>query len=397
MTALIEDIATKGYDWGSMRFGGRAAKRGVHSTEVISLLTAKIDQMINALLEDKNQVKKSLMACDDWWSSTNHEIADCQLMKEASTPEEQVSYIANARGNHNPYSNTYNPGWQNHPNFTWSSPSNSRPPGFQGPTENYQPRPPFILQRPQFQASNFQQQPFQTQCGQGFQQQHPDKFAKLEDLVTTFVSTSSQKFEKIEQFMDRATNFFPSVEVGLRSHQASLQNLEIQIGILSGILTKRPRGALPFQTIANPKDQNVGLNVILLRSWKVTLDVVSKEVIEEEKTPPTVDDQEISEGEGEEAKNALPTSPLVVEYEPPLLFPMRVHKGRLEVECGTFMEILKKLHISMPFLEAMTYFPWYAKYRKGLLAKKQKFEDHATVILGEECSTFILNKFPKKQ
>ncbi|CAL1379046.1 unnamed protein product [Linum trigynum] len=105
------------------------------------------------------------MSCD-WCSSTNHMISECQLMKEASTPEEQVSFIANARNN-NPYSNTYNLEWQNHPNFPWSSPSNPRPPVFQGSTWNYQPRPSFIQQRPQFQGSNFQQ-PFQAKGCRGF-------------------------------------------------------------------------------------------------------------------------------------------------------------------------------------------------------------------------------------
>ncbi|CAL1371968.1 unnamed protein product [Linum trigynum] len=117
--------------------------------------------------------------------------------------------------------------------------------------------------------------------------------------------------------------------------------MESQIGNLAGILTERPRGSLPPQTIANPKDQNARLNVILLRSRKVTPDVVAKEVIKEEKTPPTVDDQELPEGEGGEDKKALPKPPLVAEYEPPIPLPTRVHKDQLEAECGKFMEILK--------------------------------------------------------
>ncbi|CAL1395797.1 unnamed protein product [Linum trigynum] len=186
--------------------------------------------------------------------------------------------MANARGN-NPYNNTYNPGWRNHPNFAWSSPTNPRPPIFQGSTVNNQPRPTFIQQIPQFQNSNFQQ-PYQAQGGQGFQQQ-VDKFTKLEDLVTSFVSTSTQKFEKIEKFMDMATSKFTSFEAGLRSHQTSLQSLEVQISNLAGILTKRQKGALHSQTITNPKDQ-AGCNAILLSSGKVTPEVVAKEVNDKE-------------------------------------------------------------------------------------------------------------------
>ncbi|CAL1354618.1 unnamed protein product [Linum trigynum] len=143
-------------------------------------------------------------------------MAECQAMKEETAPEEQVHFVANARVN-NPYSNIYNPGWRNHPNFAWASPKNPRPSGFQGPMGNFQPRSTFIQQRPQVQGSSFHQ-PYQAQGTLEFQQQQqqqPDKLSKLEDLVNNFVSTSAQKFEKIEQFIDVATTKFTSVEVGL--------------------------------------------------------------------------------------------------------------------------------------------------------------------------------------
>ncbi|CAL1359635.1 unnamed protein product [Linum trigynum] len=257
---LLEDMALKGYDWGLTRSGKRSNDRGVRSVGASAPLEAKLDKLIEVILEDKKQGKRLVMSCD-WCLSTGHEMAEFQAMKEATTPEEQVYVVENARGN-NPYGNTYNPEWRNHPNFAWSSPTHPRPPCFQGPTGNYQPRPTFIQQRPQVQSSNFQQ-PYQAQGGQGFQQQQqqPDKLSKLEDLVNTFVSTSAQKFEKIEQFMDVATTKFTSVEAGLRSHQASLQSLELQIGNLAEILTDRPKGALPSQTVANPKD-HAGVNEI---------------------------------------------------------------------------------------------------------------------------------------
>ncbi|CAL1388819.1 unnamed protein product [Linum trigynum] len=118
-------METKGYDWGLTRSSGSNIERGVRSVEASPPLAAKIDCLLDTLLEDKNQGKKPLMACD-WCLSTNHEISECQLMKEASIPKEQVSFIANAMNN-NPYSNTYDPGWRNHPHFLCSSQSNSIP------------------------------------------------------------------------------------------------------------------------------------------------------------------------------------------------------------------------------------------------------------------------------
>ncbi|CAL1370587.1 unnamed protein product [Linum trigynum] len=87
----------------------------------------------------------------------------------------------------------------------------------------------------------------------------------------------------------------------------------------------------------------------------------------------------------------------MVEYKPPLPFPTSVYKERLEARCGGFMEMLQNLHLNVPFLEAMAHMPRYAKYLKGFLTKKPNFEDLANVTLGEECSAFILNRWPKKR
>ena len=52
---------------------------------------------------------------------------------------------ANAIAQNNPYSSTYNPGWRNHPNFSWSNPNNSANPSHVQPfipNPNYQGPPP---------------------------------------------------------------------------------------------------------------------------------------------------------------------------------------------------------------------------------------------------------------
>ncbi|KAG8501669.1 hypothetical protein CXB51_004774 [Gossypium anomalum] len=63
-----------------------------------------------------------------------------------STEEEQVHYMGNnnSRPQNNPYSNTYNAGWRNHPNFSWGGQGNQRPqnpPGFQQPPYQQEKKP----------------------------------------------------------------------------------------------------------------------------------------------------------------------------------------------------------------------------------------------------------------
>ncbi|CAL1381817.1 unnamed protein product [Linum trigynum] len=116
--------------------------------------------------------------------------------------------------------------------------------------------------------------------------------------------------------------------------------METQIGNLDEILMKRPQGALPSQIIANHKDPRAWVHFISLRSGKVTQDVATKKIIQEEgEAPPKVDEQNPMEGNDYEAKKAPPTPPLVVECKHPFPFPTRFHTDHLKAEFGKFMKI----------------------------------------------------------
>jgi len=71
-------------------------------------------------------------------------------------------------------------------------------------------------------------------------------------------------------------------------------------------------------------------------------------------------------------------------------------KAKEEHKYGKFLEILKKFHINIPFLEVITNMPSYAKFLKDLLSNKGKLLGNATVALINECSVIIQNKLPPK-
>ena len=60
------------------------------------------------------------------------------------------------------------------------------------------------------------------------------------------------------------------------------------------------------------------------------------------------------------------------------------------------MDIFKKLHINIPFSEALKQIPGYVKFMKDVLSKKRKLGDYETVALLEECSAIFQKKFPPK-
>ena len=53
------------------------------------------------------------------------------------------------------------------------------------------------------------------------------------------------------------------------------------------------------------------------------------------------------------------------------------------------MEIVKKLHINIPFVDALEQMLSYVKFMKDILAKKMKLSDYETVSLSEECSAIL--------
>ena len=48
----------------------------------------------------------------------------------------------------------------------------------------------------------------------------------------------------------------------------------------------------------------------------------------------------------------------------PIPYPQRLKKGKLEKQFAKFFDIFKKLHINIPFLEALENMPSYVKFMK---------------------------------
>ncbi|XP_021759454.1 uncharacterized protein LOC110724340 [Chenopodium quinoa] len=96
----------------------------------------------------------------------------------------------------------------------------------------------------------------------------------------------------------------------------------------------------------------------------------------------------------EEPKETTP--PPLVPYVPKVPFPQRLAQAKLEKKYGKFLDILKKLHINIPFLNAISEMPSYAKILKDKLSNKKNLEENAIIALTAECSAILQNTLPKK-
>ncbi|KAL8155611.1 hypothetical protein AgCh_000849 [Apium graveolens] len=97
----------------------------------------------------------------------------------------------------------------------------------------------------------------------------------------------------------------------------------------------------------------------------------------------------------ESGHNTCPKTGEKQVYPPPP-FPKRVQKQKLDKQFAKFLEVFKKLHINIPFAEALEQMPSYAKFMKGILFRKMNLDDLEIVDLTEECSAVLQQKLPPK-
>ena len=170
---------------------------GIHEVDATATFEAKIDSLsreLDLLIAEKASLNaRAVMLCET--CRRGHNASQCPIVGSLVAPMEQADFVSGGqRPQGNPYSNTYNQGWRNHPNFSW------RGQGQQG-----QQRLP--------QSPGFQYQPSPSK---------ERKFSTKEVLVRFMVSIDAK---------------FDAVYATLRNVQASIQNLENQVKQLTSALS----------------------------------------------------------------------------------------------------------------------------------------------------------------
>ncbi|XP_057755921.1 uncharacterized protein LOC130975105 [Arachis stenosperma] len=151
----------------------------------------------------------------------------------------QVNYMGSSSRNPNnkPYSQTYNQGWRNHPNFGWRDQS----------------------QRPQNFNNN----------SQGGFQQNSYNNRQSQPQQANSKSKEDSNWEMMRNFMQKT--------------KASIRNLEVQMGQLSKQIPERSASTFSSDTVVNPRED---CKVIQLRSGKTAgYETRANEELVEKKAP----------------------------------------------------------------------------------------------------------------
>ncbi|KAL5542443.1 hypothetical protein UlMin_010153 [Ulmus minor] len=265
----------------------------------------------------------------------DHTPRECPTYFEIKEIKEECNALGIPfRKTYDPYSNTFNPGWKNHPNFSWRS--NAQPP----PQPNTQ-------WRPEASSSNAQQS------------------LPLEDAFKSFMQVHAKSMEEQGKINQRLLE----EQQGVKEEQKVIKS---QLTKLTSLLTVQEQGHFPSQPQPNPRGQHMAqtsnpdkqhvkeANVIVTRS--------GKEI--DGPTPPS---------------NLTPNTSSNKDEAP------KAQEAPSEI-----LEQLKQVRINLPLLHVIKQVPSYAKVIKDLCTLKRKHNVKKTAFLAEQASAVIDSKTPPK-
>jgi uncharacterized coiled-coil protein SlyX len=176
-------------------------------------------------------------------ASPMHFTQNCpSLSTGAEYPPEQVNAFNDYRKpTSGPFPETYNPGWRNHPNFSWKQ--------NQGRTSN--------------QAHAQHSSGFPPQAQNQFQsttqvpQPQPAPQSSLEETLQAFIQTSNQNIQELQKVTMNNSQTIQELKNEVMSSNQAIAKIEGQIGQLANQMGEREIGKFPSQPMPNPKGQFV--------------------------------------------------------------------------------------------------------------------------------------------
>ena len=239
---LIEDLAKCNMKTPSEFSRGNSRGKGIMELSKITAMEAKLDAIMHRI--DKQERK----------TYTAHEIGavEREILKGSAEraaekqfyDAEEVKYLGEQRNYHfKPNTNLpthYHPALRNHENFSYGRGASQGPRHGQNPPQGYQQPPRFQQQ----QQGNEQRNKYQGQRrAQSFEEQMLQFMGDNKKLL----NLQEQKFAELGA---TATNF----QIFQNTTNASLKNLETQVGQLALTLQSQRKDAFPSDTKKNPKD-----------------------------------------------------------------------------------------------------------------------------------------------
>ncbi|KAM2960453.1 hypothetical protein FF1_030149 [Malus domestica] len=321
----------------------RGKKLGVYETNAnhdLSLQVANLERKLESVL---NLVPKPNEVCAicNIPSHPTHQCPSREAYPEFVQEQVNLMNSYNQRPRNDAFSNTYNPGWRDHPNFSWKN------------NNNYQ---------------NFQPKPAST----------------LEDTVKCLAQNTLQ--------FQQATNST------FQQHSAALTKMETQLGQIADALNQREVGKFPSQPVILQRNQEQAKAITTLRNGKVIDNRVGNEVTNEfDHVNVGGNEKPNEEPSHASSSNEAPNLHKAEKpYTPPIPFPGRLAKSKHDKSFKEIFDILSKVNVNLPLLDVIRNMPAYGKFFKELNNYKRKYGPHEKVVVSENVSAVLQRKLPPK-
>ncbi|XP_026459381.1 uncharacterized protein LOC113360044 [Papaver somniferum] len=327
---FLQEVAEKTQEWDAKEpVRSIANSKGAHRVDIQFDSDAKISSLTRRLesLEHSSKAKTFVESSD-------------QTFYDDGSEQVNALYQDNRR-KCDPYSNTYNPGWARHPDFSWSRGQ------YEGQSNN---------------VSGYTQKPSIPNDSSN------QRMPSMEESLSLFMQATQKSITNLEQTTAR-----------------SIANIERQVGQLASQMNDRDKGQFPSQTMPNPKgpfevstsgakSSDQVQAVTSLRSGRVIDNHVSnpKENEHAGNTPIVTQvtpsaQKETNESEKDKYENT---------YVPRVPFPQR----------------LLPVKINIPLLDAIKQIPMYAKFLKDMCTVKRNLDIQKRAFLAEQVSSIITQK-----
>ncbi|CAM8899964.1 unnamed protein product [Rhodiola kirilowii] len=170
----------------------------------------------------------------------------------------------------------------------------------------------------------------------------------MEAMMAKFMVEQDKKVQGLQQTID----------------QLVIKNrmMETQVAQQANSATREP-GKLPSKPEHNTRES---VNAITLRGGK-QLEMIPAQNTQNSAENSTLKSASVEEETPKEAEDRNGNSAQIVEpapYKPPIPFPQRLKGARRDKEFMKFMDKIRTLYITMPFTDAITQIPTYAKFMK---------------------------------
>ncbi|CAN6583756.1 unnamed protein product [Malus baccata var. baccata] len=247
-----------------------------------------------------------------------------------------IGFQSQNQPRHDPYSNTYNPGWRDHPNFKWREPQ-------------------------------------QHQNQGGFRQQPPGFFPKTYGPPQNQPQSGPSASGKFRDPGQLPSSTIPNPKGGFESAKA--------ITLRSG----KEVGAGSTSKTGHNEDE-------LLELEEEASQQPTAKVVPPLPQVPNVPNLPNSSHKGKNVSNSVHTN----VFPSNVPFPSRFMQTKKEEAEKDILETFRKVQVNIPLLDAIKQVPRYAKFLKELCTTRKRMSTKEVVKVGENVSAILQRKLPPK-